>query len=208
MVTLLVDEQVAAVVPFNPSGTLSVPLRVNGGGIHRLVASYSGSIGAAPSASPQLETTSYLSGQDFTAQAEQVLASIPSAGSSGPVALQIGSVHGWSGTASLSCKAGLPPGYSCTFSPETVARSGSVALSLVPQSNLPALGLLLIPGLWLLRHRDRRRAWLAAVVLASITMLSSCSGISSKQSSRSWTVTAQAVSGSTVHSTQIEFTTR
>jgi hypothetical protein len=102
--------------------------------IHSLVASYSGSIAAAPSASPQLETTAYLPGQDFTLQATQTRVSIPSNGSSSAVTLLIGSVGGWSGIASLSCKAGLPPGYSCAFSPSTSTGTGAVTLTLVPQS--------------------------------------------------------------------------
>jgi hypothetical protein len=204
-VTLLVDGQIAATVPFVSGGVLSVPLHIEGAAIHSLVASYSGSIVAAPSASPQLETTSYLPGQDFTLQAVQTLVSIPSGGSSSAVTLLIGSVNGWSGTASLSCEAGLPPGYNCAFSHATLIGTGAVTLTLVPQSGVPALALLLIPGLWLLRSRGRRRAWLATVLLASLTILSGCSGLSGTQSIQSWVVTVQATSGSTLHSTQIEF---
>ena len=204
-VTLLVDGQVAATVPFSSGGVLSVPLFTEGAAIHRLVASYSGSSVAAPSASPQLETTPYLAGPDFTLQAVQTLASIPSNGSSSAVTLLIGSVSGWSGTASLSCETGLPPGYSCAFSPSTLTGTGAATLILVPQSTLPALGLLLMPGLWLLRRGGRRRAWHAAALLASLTMLSGCGSISGAQSIKSWVVTVQAVSGSTLHSAQIEF---
>jgi hypothetical protein len=205
-VTLLVDGQAATTVPFTSGGVLSIPLRIEGAAIHRLVASYSGSSVAAPSASPQLETTSYQPGQDFTLQTAQTLASIPSSGSSSAVTLLIGAVSGWSGTASLSCTAGLPPGYSCAFSPSASTGTGAVTLTLVPQSGVPVLGLLLIPGLWLLRSRGRRRAWLATVLLASLTILSGCSNLSGTQSIQSWVVTVQAASGSTLHSTQIEFT--
>lgn len=205
-VTLLVDGQTATTVPFTAGGVLSIPLRIEGAAIHRLVASYSGSDVAAPSASPQLETTSYLPGQDFTLQAAQTLVSIPSNGSSGAVTLRIGSVSGWSGTVSLSCTAGLPPGYTCAFLPTTLTGTGAVTLTLVHQSGLPALGLLLMPGLWFLRSRGRRRTGLAAVLLASLTIFSGCSGISVTQSIQPWVVTVQAASGSALHSTQIEFT--
>ena len=204
-VTLLVDGQIAATVPFVTGGVLLVPLRIEGGAIHSFVASYSGSSVAAPSASPQLETTSYLPGQDFTLQTAQTMVSIPSSGSSSTVTLLIGSVSGWSGKVSLSCATGLPPGYRCAFSPTTLTGTGAVTLILVPQSGVPALGLLLIPGLWLLRSRGRRRAWLATGLLASLTILSGCSSLSGTQSAQSWVVTVQAVSGSALHSTQIEF---
>jgi hypothetical protein len=206
-VTLLVDGQAAATVPFTSGGVISIPLHIEAAAVHRLVASYSGSIAAAPSASPQLETTPYLPGQDFTLQAAQGLVSAPFNGSSSAVTLRIGSVSGWSGTVSLSCTAGLPSGYSCAFSPTTLTGTGAVTLTLVRHSGLPALGLLLMPGLWLLKSRNRRRAWLAVVLLASLTMLSSCGSIPDAHSTKTWVVTVQAASGSTLHSTQIGFIT-
>jgi hypothetical protein len=204
-VTLLVDGQAVATVPLTSAEVVSVPLRIEGSAIHHIVASYSGSIVAAPSASPELETTSYLPGQDFTLQTVQTQVSIPSSGSSSAVTLLIESIGGWSGTASLSCTAGLPPGYSCAFSPSNLSGAGVVTLTLVPQSRLPVLGLLLMPGLWLLRTRGRRCAWFAAVLLASLTMLSGCGNITAAKSAQSWVVTVQANSGNTLHSTQIEF---
>lgn len=204
MVTLLADGQIAAAVPFT-GGTLSVPLSLGGTTIHNLVASYSGSATAAPSASPQLQTTSYLQGADFTLQPAQPQISIPSSGPSSAATLLIGSVNGWSGAVSLSCISGLPPGYSCSFSPSTLTGPGAVTLTLVQNSELPALGLLLVPGLWFLRSRNPRRILVALLLLVSLELLSACSSNSATRSAQPWVVTVQATSGSTLHSTQIEF---
>lgn len=50
-----------------------------------------------------------------------------------------------------------------------------------------------------------RRARLAAVLLASLAMLSGCGGVSITDSTHPSIVTVQAVSGGTLHSAQIEF---
>jgi hypothetical protein len=202
-VTLLVDGQAAATMPMTASGVVSVPLRIEGAALHRLIASYSGSIGTAPSASPQLESTSYLSSRDFTLQAAQTVASIPSTGPSSAVALLIRSAGSWSGTVSLSCDAGLPPGYSCAFSPATMTGSGAVTLTLVPQSGLPAIGLLLLPSFLLLRRR--RGGLIAAMLLASLAMLSGCGSVDKAPSPKDWVITVKASAGMPVHSAQIEF---
>jgi hypothetical protein len=205
-VTLLVDGQSAATAPFTSSGSIQVPLMIEGTAIHHLVASYSGSIVAAPSASPQLETSSYLSGQDFTLQPAQTLISISPGESSKAIKLLIGSINGWSGTVSLSCEDSLPSGYACTFSPGSSSGPGTVALTLVPKSGLPAVGLLLIPILWLPRTRDRRLTLLAVMLSACLFVLSGCGSASGARSITSSIVTVRAVSGSTLHSAQIEFT--
>jgi hypothetical protein len=200
-VTLLVDGQAAATVPFTSAEALSIPLHIEDAAIHHLVASYSGSAVAAPSASPELETTSYLASQDFTLQTSQTQASVLSSGSSSAVTLHIGSVSNWSGTVSFSCAGDLPPGYACAFSPSTLTGSGTVALTLTQRTATSALALLL-PGMCLLYRR--RRTLLAAVLFASLTILSGCS-VSSTQSAKSWVVTVQATSGGALHSAQIQF---
>jgi Bacterial Ig-like domain (group 3) len=204
-VTLLVDGQIEATLPLTSDGVLSIPVQLQGTTIHHLVASYSGSTVAAPSASPQFETTSYLPGQNFTLQSDQIVAMIPSSGSSAAVTLRVGSVGNWSGTISLSCEDGLPPGYSCVFSSATLTGPGAVTLTLAPQSGLAAFGLVLIPGLCFLRRTGRGRAWVAVILLASLTILSGCSNFSGPQSAKSWVITVQATSGGTLHSTQVEF---
>lgn len=204
-VTLLVDGQIAASASLGSSGVLSLPFQIRDAAVHHLVASYSGSSATAPSASPQLDTTSYLLGQDFTLQAAQTQASMPSSGPSIPVTLQIGSIEGWSDAVTLSCVNGAPAGYSCIFSPDNLTGPGTVTLVLVPQTGVATLGLLLLPGLWLLRKRSRRHPLTAVVLFGSLIVLSGCGNIPGAQAAKSWVVTIQGVSGNATHSTQVEF---
>lgn len=202
-VSVLIDGRLAATAALTANGLAVVPLAMSSTGIHTLVASYSGSALAAPSASSPLSATAFSGGKDFTLRAAQTRFAQGAGGSLLPIPLSIGAIDGWNGTVVLRCVSGLPTGYSCSFSPPSVSGSGIVTLTLQPSGAGPLAALLLVPCVWILRKKSRR-VRLLMVLLAGVAFLplSSCSA--SRNPATTYVVTVEADSGSLVHSVQIQ----
>jgi len=202
-VSLLLDGQLAATGALAADGHAAIPLNLSGDGIHAVVASYTGSGLAAPSASPELETTAYLVEPDFTLQATQYQFAANSGGSVIVVPVSIGSVGSWNGTVSLRCASGLPAGYSCGFSPPSVSGSGSTTLTFRPSASIPAAAFLLLPCFWLIRKSRWTGIWRALVLTVAFVSFSGCGSGRVDTSATTYIVSIEATNGSLVHSIQI-----
>ncbi|MGA3009460.1 MAG: FG-GAP-like repeat-containing protein [Terracidiphilus sp.] len=202
-VSLLLDGQLATSAALAADGHAAITLNLNGTGIHSLVASYSGGGPAAPSASPELKTSAYLSGQDFTLQAGQSQYVANIAGSSIAVPLSIGSLGSWNGTVSFLCVSPLPAGYSCSFSPQSVSGSGNTTLTLQQSGSIPAVALMLLPCFWLIRRPRWKSIGRVLALAVAFVSFSGCGGGLSGTSVKTNIVTIQATDGSLVHSVQV-----
>jgi hypothetical protein len=203
-ISLLLDGQLAATAALAADGHAAIPLNLTGAGNHTVVASYAGSGLAAPSASPEFETTAYLAAPDFTLQTTQSKFVAASSGLAVAVPISIGAVGSWNGAVSLRCVSGLPAGYTCNFSPPSVSGSGSTTLTLQPSASLPAAALLLLPCLWLIRRPRWTGIWRALVLAVAFVSVSGCGSGRVVTSASTYIVTIEATSGSLVHSMQVE----
>lgn len=202
-VSVLMDGRLAATAALTANGLAEIPVAMNNAGPHTLVASYSGSALAAPSASSPVSATAFTTGKDFTLQAAQTQIAQSVRGSSPPIPLSISAINGWNGTVVFRCVSGLPTGYSCSFSPPSVSGSGNTTLTLQPSGGGPLVALLLVPCFWMLRRKSMR-VRLLTVLLAgfAILPLSSCSA--SRSPATTYVVTVEADSSSLVHSVQVQ----
>jgi hypothetical protein len=201
-VSILLDGRLAATASLSANSLAVVPLAFDGAGAHTLVASYSGSPQAAPSASSPLSVTAFSGGQDFTLQAGLTQMAQSAGGALPPISLSIGAINGFAGTVTLRCVSGLPAGYSCSFSPPSVSGSGVTTLALQSPGAAPFAGLLLLPSFLALRRRSAR-ARLLAILLAGVFFLSLTACNASRSPASTYVVTVEADSGSLVHSVQI-----
>ena len=202
-ISLLLDGQLTATAALAADGQAAIPLNLTGAGTHTVVASYTGSALAAPSASPELETTAYLAVPDFILQAPQSQFVAISGGSIIAVPISIGAVGSWNGTVSLRCVSGFPAGYSCSFSPPSVSGSGSTTMTLRPSASIPTTALFLLPCFWLIR-RSRWTSICWALVLAVVFVsVSGCGSGRVVTSASPYIVSVEATSGSLVHSVQV-----
>jgi hypothetical protein len=202
-VSILLDGRLATSASLTADMLAVVPLAMSGAGTHTLVASYSGSAQAAPSASSPLSVTAFSSGQDFTLQAGQSQIAQGAGGALPPIPLSISAVNGWSGTVALRCVSGLPAGYSCSFSPPSVSGSGVTTLALQAPGAASLAGLLLLPCILVLRRRSAR-ARLLAILLAGVFFLSLSACNAPQPPASIYVITVEADSGSLVHSVQVQ----
>jgi hypothetical protein len=107
-------------------------------GTHSLTASFGGTAHYAPSVSPFLNEQWPASGPGFSLQLTpaQSSAAAPAVLSLQVYVAQLGNFRQ---AVQLSCLSGLPHGYACIFSPETLNGSGKSALLIVPTSNVAVL---------------------------------------------------------------------
>jgi hypothetical protein len=204
-VIILVDGRIAATAVLPGNGQITIPISISGGGTHSVYASYSGSSIAAPSASPNFQTTMYGTGPDFTLQPTLGETAGKSILPGQAVTLAIGAVAGWHGDVTLQCASSVPQGYVCVFSPATIPGAGSTTLTLEPVVSLPSIAIFILPLVWLL-GRKRRPKLLAALLLSvALVSISSCGAGSIDKSTTTSIVTVRATAGSLVHSAQVAF---
>ncbi len=172
-------------------------------GAHSLSASYGGNASFASSASAALSVQVTASAAADFALALSPVAGTASAGQAAQTTLTVTPRNGFSQSVSMSCS-GLPAGATCSFSPATLAISGSAAASstltigtsartamnsvrepqdpmnpLVPGGLLMAgLGLPIMLGRRRRRATDRfvQRSVLGLLLLGGVTLLNGCGG--------------------------------
>jgi hypothetical protein len=202
-VSLVIDGQLAATAALSANGFATVPLALASTGTQTLVASFSGSSLAAPSASPQFETTAYDGGEDFTLQATQTHFAATADGALPPIPLTVTAVNGWNSRAVFRCVSGLPQGYSCSFAPSSVSGGGNTMLTIRKSSGTPLVAFLLVPGFWLLRKKwSRMGQWMIPLLVFAVLFLSSCSEPHPRAST--FVVTVEGFDGALVHSAQVQ----
>jgi hypothetical protein len=141
----------------------------------------------------------------------------------GTLGISIVSLGGFAGTAQLSCEAGLPPGYTCEFSPN-VAKGDDTAILTIQgsagvdeQSGRPlvsfSIAFLALSILFLGVSNRRAYTMGACILICAIGLLSSCAGSPlTGARSRTSIVTVRATFGSggsaIVHDEQVCVTFR
>jgi hypothetical protein len=113
------------------SGTATLIIPSLAVGVHNLYASFAGSAHFAPSVSPVLTEELPAAGGSFLVTESRQMIDLTSATEQG-IVLGVAPTAGFEGTVHLSCSAGIPEGYSCSFSPESLA-SGNSSLWLQPR---------------------------------------------------------------------------
>jgi hypothetical protein len=114
------------------SGTATLTIPRLAAGLHSLYATFAGTPQFAPSVSPLLTEALPAAGEAFSLTESAHVIDLTSATEQG-IVLAIVPTAGFEGTERLSCSVGVPAGYSCSFSPESLA-SGNSSLRLLPQT--------------------------------------------------------------------------
>jgi arabinogalactan endo-1,4-beta-galactosidase len=193
-------------------------------GLHSLTASYAGDANNAPSTS-QIVTLTVMGAPDFSIALTpaNVKAAI---GSSAASSVSITPLNGFAYAVTFSCS-GLPSFASCTFNPNALTPSGSVAISTVtiatnvqtagirfgarPGDNRRQLGstsslaILLLPLLGFRRKRETSRLRVFGSIVVALLLLQGTFGCSGSSSSSKaprgpYSVSITATSGSLRHS--------
>jgi hypothetical protein len=200
-VSLIADGRLVGSQSLSASGSTVIPAVLSGSGVHVLSVSYGGSAAAAPSVSPQLNTTAYTM-PDFTLSAGPIR--MDSHGALN-VQLSLGAVGSWNGTASFQCASGVRTGYACTFSPAARTGGGTIVLTIKRGASLPAPAMLLLPLplLWVSRRRGKTRLCTGLVLGLSLFFLSGCSAGSAGSIESMRVICVQASDGAHIHSVQI-----
>jgi len=178
-------------------------------------------IAPGDSASP-VASAAYVINQlppDFALSATPASLSL-NVGQSATTTISVTPSNGFSQNVSFACSS-QPAGASCAFAPITVAGSGSTTLTITAPTSIAAVGWpavpLLISTIQLAfffvcvpcqRGRTRIQQWLFAVLIFAVACLSGCGGSgagNSSHSSKSYTITVQATSGSLSHTVVVSF---
>lgn len=159
---------------------------------------------------------------DFTMALSANVVTIATPGSAGGTVLTIAAQNGFSGTVTLSCS-GLPSESTCSFTPTTVAGSGTTTVTVKTKAAVARLGThpvfpfwaaiagLGLVGICLVSSRSEQRSKAAlGIILFCVAASASCGGGSSSSSkpppdpgtpAGQYTVTVTGTSGVTVHAT-------
>jgi hypothetical protein len=204
--------------PVDASGMARLLVAQMNSGPHALTASFAGASQYAPSVSPVLTELWPSTGPGFSLAltTSQALVAPPAVAS---LQVTLGPLGDFRQAVELSCANGLPVGYRCAFSPETLGGSGNASLLILPTLKIVRLQLfgngwpgitaafvfLLILGSG--THRQSR----LLLVLFAVSLITALSGCRSSTSSLETqqtvvlTVQASAASGSQaiIHSAQI-----
>lgn len=193
-VYFLVDGTLSPKIPLGQGATASYTVNPTLGS-HTYQALYSFVDNYAPSDSAKATVNIYANSPDLSVSLSQGSITTQYGSTSGPVAINVGSLSGMAGTVKFSCS-GLPVNMGCTFdSPSaTLATGGTVStnLKIVDQTKTQAssggrtllislgstLGLL---ALWSARKRFERVTMLVAICMVCLLAgISGCSGSGSK----------------------------
>jgi hypothetical protein len=198
-------------------------------GTHTISASYEGDVSFNASTTTQSQTFTITPGfvAELATSQSAVLISAP--GGTGSISFVVSNSSGFNGTISFTCS-GLPLESKCTFSPSSLAASGTMTTTPVsvmvsttaPTANLEAppgfhlakgwmvaVGLI-FPGIVIVGGKNRGRGFLLMLMLLLVAVVPSCGGGSHKPPPDPGTptgtsnVTISVASGSTV--TRMGFT--
>ena len=218
----LSDFTTAGIITFLDSGNIlgSAALKAPGvailsvpslsAGNHALTASFAGSPEFAPSVSPDLPEQWPSGGSGFSFSSDAASMTVPT----GEVTLHVVPTTGLQQPVSLSCPSGLPAGYTCEFTPDSLSNGGSSRLRVVParvsiagSATLELWYALGIFGLSFVGKVRQRRIRILALVLA-VGIASACGNpVTQPLGGSMKVVTIQATSASTqgkiVHSLQV-----
>jgi Bacterial Ig-like domain (group 3) len=216
--------------PLNSQGNTANPNGVAfDSGTHTLSASYSGDVSFNPSSTTQSQSVVVTPGfsASVPSASSQVLVSAP--GMSGTTSVTVATSSGFRGTINLSCSQ-LPSEAACVFAPSSVTGNGtatqtSVGIQVTTQAPaatalrlrarsyffaqwISGIGLMFSMVLVGLPKQRRRRGLFVLLLLGLIVVAPGCSGGGSHgpppnpgTPTGTYTVTVNAVSGSTTNST-------
>ena len=152
-------------------------------GSHDLTAGFTAPDTLAPSVSPILTDVWPAAGPGFNLALDSNTLNIGRSGKA-TLGISIVSLGGFAGTAQLSCAAGLPPGYTCEFSPDVVKGDAASALTIRDSegaADRSARPVVFFPfALFALSlfffGASNRRAYVvdACILICAIGLLSSC----------------------------------
>ena len=223
-VTFLMDGTVLGSAPADQNGNVTLlSTATPANGQHQFWASYGGGAVYAPSVSPALDQTWQSAGSGFSLT---LGANAVSVSPSSPVTIQavIAAPSGFAQAISLSCAAGLPQGYSCVFSPNTLSGSGTATLTVI--ANRPplrssaadwrwkgALSVSLSLLLFLPVARRRRVRWFVLVLaMCTVILMPSACSVGTENTETDGVsilvVSASAGTGSTAQVSSAQLTMR
>jgi len=219
-VTFLDDGTILGTAVTDLSANATLPVGALGSGIHNFTASFSGGPEFSPSVSPALYNIWPETGPGFTMTLGSRTLRVTRMGSES-LQVRIEPLSGFEQQVKLSCTSGLPEGYVCLFSPNTLDGKGISTLKIgrmaeigewdsgkAPTNGL-TFGLFSLVLLGILARRSR--GLLLLVILCSLGLISGCGTTSSSGgSTRRLVLTIRAESGTEpdpiVHSTQVTLT--
>jgi hypothetical protein len=187
-------------------------------GTHTLTASFGGVPRYAPSVSPVLYEQWPAAGSGFSLQitTAQRVAPAPAVAS---LQANIDALGDFRQSIELSCKSGLPHGYTCEFSPESLNGSGNSSLLILPASNTvawnsgshgsPGIVAAFVFALLLGSWKNGYSRFVILIAVSFATAVSGCSGgsASSLATSRTVVLTVEASTANsspmTIHSAQV-----
>lgn len=226
-------QQVLASLPV-ANGGASLTVTTLSVGAHTITALYQVSVSPGPFdgvSAPVTETIQANAVPDFSVRVQNTAAAITS-GSTFATTVTLTPLNGFTGTVSFAC-AGLPANAQCTFQPAQQVLDGTTPMasqlqirtSVVSASNfkpqqpykLPGtLAFLIGPGIFgCVMLNNKKRVRIAILVISSALILgASLSGcgssghaqVSHAPQPHTYTVAVQAVSGTVVHSTNVQLT--
>ncbi|MDR3726332.1 MAG: FG-GAP-like repeat-containing protein [Terracidiphilus sp.] len=178
-------------------------------GLRLLHASYSGNRTFAPSVSPDFQQSLPQTGASFSLTLDATSVSVSST-TPATIHIVVAAPASFQQTISISCGAGLPSGYSCSFSPASLTGAGNSVLTIRPAQTasggvLPdgrwtkQLGTVLLVLFLLPVCKLRSRRWLVLLLIAApLGMLLGCaaSQVANVQSGQVVVLSIQANSGS------------
>ncbi|HEY4762217.1 MAG TPA: FG-GAP-like repeat-containing protein [Candidatus Acidoferrales bacterium] len=221
-VTFIDSGAILGTAPVGPNGIASLRVAPLSSGNHDLTAGFTAANTLAPAVSPILNDVWPAAGPGFNLALDSNALNIGQSGK-GTLGISILSLGGFAGTAQLSCAAGLPPGYTCEFSPSVVEGNGASTLTIRDSagiaeqsgSTLVIFSFTFLALSFLFLGVSNRRAYVmdACILICAIGLLSSCvASPSTTARSRTSIVTVRATFGSgggaIVHDEQVCVTLR
>jgi len=221
-VTFLDSGAILGTAPVGPNGIASLRVAPLSSGNHDLTASFIAADTLAPSVSPVLTDVWPAAGPGFDVAVRSNALNVGPSGN-GALEISIVSLGGFAEAIQLSCAAGLPPGYSCEFSPNVVTGNGATTLTIRDSAAVASLSarprvfdsFAFLALSFLLLGVSNRRAFVmdACILICAIGLLSSCvASPSTAASSQTSIVTVRATFGSgggaIVHDEQVCVTFR
>jgi Bacterial Ig-like domain (group 3)/FG-GAP-like repeat len=217
-VTFLDTGLLLGTAPVDAGGIARLPMAQMNSGTHTLTASFGGVPRYAPSVSPVLYEQWPAAGSGFSLQitTAQRVAPAPAVAS---LQANIDALGDFRQSIELSCKSGLPHGYTCEFSPESLNGSGNSSLLILPASNTvawnsgshgsPGIVAAFVFALLLGSWKNGYSRFVILIAVSFATAVSGCSGgsASSLATSRTVVLTVEASTANsspmTIHSAQV-----
>jgi hypothetical protein len=205
-VTFMDSGAILGTATVGPNGIASLLIGLLSSGNHDLTASFAAVNTLAPSVSPTLIDVWPSAGPGFDLVVGSNSLNIGPSGK-GTLGISIISSAGFAGTAQLNCAAGIPPGYTCEFSPSfakgdataTLTIRNSADIAEQSGSTLVFFSFSFLALSFLFLGVSNRRAYVidACILICAIGLLSSCvASPSTTTRSQTSIVTVRATFGS------------